>query len=325
MSPLTIIDETLNKAPVLGMTAASAVVATPEMGRASIGAATIAKVKDYLQLCKPRITFMVTLTAAIGFFLAQRGLHLPVILCLTLLGTLLVSAGSAVLNNYLEKDSDALMQRTCQRPLPSGRVGSPEALLFGIGLILGGTSLLVSQVNLLTGFIALLTAFLYVLVYTPLKRVTWLNTFVGAIPGALPPVGGWTAASDELELGACLLFLILFVWQLPHFYSIAWMFRADYARAGLKMLPVVEPDGASTFRQIIIFSALLVPIAALPTIVGIAGYVYLFGILGLSLLMLRDGLRLAKSASHADARRLLHSSILFMPCFLLLIVAEVCL
>ncbi len=281
--------------------------------------------QDYYQLCKPRITFMVSLTAAIGFFLAQRGFHLPMALLLTLLGTALVSAGSAVLNNYLEKDSDALMQRTCRRALPSGRVGTPEALLFGITLVLGGTLLLVTQINLLTGFIALLTAFLYVLVYTPLKRVTWLNTFVGAIPGALPPVGGWTAASDEVELGACLLFLILFVWQLPHFYSIAWMYRADYARAGIKMLPVVEPDGKSTFRQIILFSVLLMPIAALPTLVGIAGYVYLVGILFFSFLMLRDGLRLSRSASHADARRLLRSSILFLPCFLILIVAEVCL
>lgn len=279
--------------------------------------------RAFIELTKPRITLMVVITAAIGFFLGGKGISSYVLLAETLLGTALTSGGAAVLNHYLERDVDSKMKRTRHRPLPMGVINASDALSFGIVLVLSGTSLLVWQVNLLTGFLALLTAFLYVLVYTPLKRVTWLNTFIGAIPGAIPPMGGWAAATGgELGFGAWILFLILFVWQHPHFYSIAWMYREDYARGGFKMLPVVEPDGVSTFRQIVIYSLLLLPISALPTVIGMSGMVYCVGTLLMGLTMLALGVLLQRSHSVQHARRLLHISIVYLPVVLILIVVD---
>jgi heme o synthase len=214
--------------------------------------------KAYCELTKPRIMSLVLVTASIGYFLGGQGIRSYLQLLLMLTGTAFCCGGAGVLNHYLERDADLRMKRTRGRPLPAGIVAPADALAFGIVLVILGTVLLVWKVNLLTGFLALLTAFLYALVYTPLKRVTWLNTFVGAIPGAIPPMGGWAAATGGLEVGAWILFLILFVWQHPHFYSIAWMYKEDYERGGFKMLPVVEPDGKSTFRQIVIYSVLLI-------------------------------------------------------------------
>jgi protoheme IX farnesyltransferase len=197
-----------------------------------------------------------------------------------------------------------------------------EALSFGLILVLLGVSLLAWQVNLLTGFLSLLTVFLYVLVYTPLKRVTWWNTVIGAIPGALPPMGGWAAATGSLDLGAWVLFLILFVWQHPHFYAIAWMYREDYKRGGFKMLPVVEPDGRSTFRQVIWFSVVLVPVSLLPGFLGMAGAVYTWGMAVLSLGMLWYGVVLARTHSVQDARVLLKVSVIYLPLFFILILGD---
>jgi protoheme IX farnesyltransferase len=188
--------------------------------------------------------------------------------------------------------------------------------------VLLGVSLLAWQVNLLTGFLSLLTVFLYVLVYTPLKRVTWWNTVIGAIPGALPPMGGWAAATGSLDLGAWVLFLILFVWQHPHFYAIAWMYREDYKRGGFKMLPVVEPDGRSTFRQVIWFSVVLVPVSLLPGFLGMAGAVYTWGMAVLSLGMLWYGVVLARTHSVQDARVLLKVSVIYLPLFFILILGD---
>jgi len=265
---------------------------------------------------------MVTLTSAIGFFLGGHGIQNWKLFILTIIGTGLSCAGAGVLNNYLERDVDKQMRRTQRRPLPSGTVSPSDALIFGILLVLGGTCLLVLQVNLLSGFLALLTAFLYVLVYTPLKRVTWLNTFIGAIPGALPPVGGWAAATGEASLGAWVLFLILFLWQHPHFYAIAWMYREDYERGGFKMLPVVEPSGDSTFRQIIQYSFLLIASSILPTLVGMAGQVYLIGALILGFGLLSVGFILARSHSVQDARKLLRASIVYLPLLLIFVIAD---
>ena len=281
------------------------------------------KISAYMSLTKPRILTMVLVMSAAGFFLGANGSLRPLdTFFIAMLGTALSSAGAAVLNHYLERDSDELMHRTKKRPLPSGDVSPEEALSFGIQLVLMGVGLLAWQVNLLTGFISLLTVFLYVLVYTPLKKVTWWNTAIGAIPGALPPVGGWTAASGKLELGAWIIFLILFVWQHPHFYAIAWMYKEDYARGGFKMLPVVHPDGRSTFNQIIGFSIILIPISLLPVLSGMAGALYGWGMGILGIGMLAMGIQLARTKSVQDAKALLKASVIYLPLFFALILGD---
>lgn len=280
------------------------------------------KLSAYVCLTKPRIFVMVCVMTAAGYFMAGKGLHSPWTLLITIIGTALSSGGAAVLNNYLERDCDGLMHRTRTRPLPQGLISAPEALAFGLVLVLLGVCLLAVQVNLLTGFLSLMTVFLYVLVYTPLKRLTWLNTLIGAIPGALPPVGGWAAANGSLDLGAWILFAILFVWQHPHFYAIAWMYREDYARGGFKMLPVVEPDGGSTFRQVMIYSLILIPVSMLPTFFGMAGLVYCVGITLAGLCMLYIGWQVSQSRSNSDARRLLKASVIYLPFFFGLILAD---
>jgi len=281
------------------------------------------KALDYLELTKPRIVSLVLVTAAIGFFLGGQSLRPFSLLFYMLIGTALSCGGAAVLNCFLEREADAKMKRTCKRVLPSGKISPADALGFGLLLVLLGTILLVWKVNLLTGFLALLTTFLYVLVYTPLKKVTWLNTFIGAIPGALPPLGGWAAATGELSLGAWVLFAILFVWQHPHFYAIAWMYKDDYGRGGFKMLPVVEPDGKSTFRQIVVYSLILIPVSLLPTIIGMSGYIYFWGALFLGCYMLLEGLSLYRTKTASGARGLLRTSIIYLPLLLILIVTDV--
>ena len=256
--------------------------------------------------------------------MARNGVESWRLLLVTLLGTFVSCSGSAALNNYLERDVDSRMQRTRARPLPSGKISPPEALLFGVLMVLAGVALLSIEVNLLTGFLALLTSFLYVLVYTPLKRVTWLNTLVGAIPGALPPMGGWAAASGELGIGAWILFLIMFIWQQPHFYAIAWMYRDDYRQAGFKMLPAMEgPDGHRTFFQILLFSLALIPASLLPLFLGTTSWLYAFGAAVLGVILLLVALMFRESKSHADARRLLRATIVYLPLILFLIVADV--
>lgn len=277
----------------------------------------------YLNLCKPRIVSLILVTTATGYFLGGQGLAPLDALLWVLFGTSMTCAGSGVLNCYLERDVDALMKRTAKRPLPCGVILPADALIFGVLLVLGGTVLLVWQANLLTGFLALMTAFLYTVVYTPLKRITWLNTAIGAIPGALPPMGGWAAATNEISLGAWVLFAILFLWQHPHFFAIAWMFREDYAQAGFKMLPCVEPDGASTFRQAIWFSVLLIPVSLLPTYIGMSGYIYATGALLLGLALLKVSYEVSQTKTIPDARRLLKASVFYLPVLLVLIVTDV--
>jgi protoheme IX farnesyltransferase len=273
-------------------------------------------------MAKLRIVSMVLVTAAIGYLLGSDGAVDGLRLLVTLLGTGLAAAGSAALNNYLERDIDALMDRTRSRVLPAGIVEPAHALVYGILLVLGGVTLLAARVNLLSGFIVLLTAFLYVLVYTPLKRVSWLNTPIGAIPGALPPVSGWAAAAGHLDPQAWVLFLILFAWQHPHFYAIAWMCKEDYARAGFKMLPVIDPSGRRMFRQSVGFCILLLAASLLPYATGMAGRLYLLGALSAGLLFLRSGITAAHSRSLPDARSLLRASVLYLPALLALIIAD---
>jgi len=265
---------------------------------------------------------MVLVTTTIGYFLAAKGIHPLATLFLTLLGVGCATGGSAALNNYLEREVDSKMVRTRDRVLPAGIIQPSGALAFGISLVLLGLLVLVWTVNLLTGFLVLLAAFLYVLVYTPMKRLTWLNTTFGAIPGAIPPLCGWAAATGRLDLGAWVLFLILFAWQHPHFYAIAWMFKDDYRNAGFKMLPVVEPSGASTFRQTILFSVLLLGVSVLPTAIGMTGKVYCVGALAMGLALLAVGALFTRNKSFLDARRLLKASVVYLPLLLLLIIVD---
>ena len=279
-------------------------------------------VMAYAEMAKLRIVTMVLVTTTIGYLLGSKDpLSMAGLLC-TLLGTAAAAAGSAVLNNYLERDSDAKMDRTKNRVLPAGMVKPAHALAFGIVLVLPGVSLLVWKVNLLTGFLVLLTVFLYVLVYTPLKRLSWINTPVGAIPGALPPLNGWAAASGELDVGAWILFLILFAWQHPHFYAIAWMYKEDYAKAELKMLPVVEPSGQRMFRQAVLFSVLLLLVSLVPSLIGMTGRVYWVGALLIGAMFVWLALDVSKTRSLSDARRLLKASVLYLPVLLALILLD---
>ncbi|MGD1018119.1 MAG: heme o synthase [Verrucomicrobiia bacterium] len=276
----------------------------------------------YVELAKPRILSMVLVTTTIGFFLGAKGIHPLPTLLLTLLGVGCATGGSAALNNYLERDVDGKMERTRQRALPSGTIQPSNALAFGISLVLIGLVALIWAVNLLTAFLVLLASFLYVLVYTPMKRLTWLNTTFGAIPGAIPPMCGWAAATGRLDPGAWVLFLILFAWQHPHFYAIAWMFRDDYRNAGFKMLPVVDPSGASTFRQTILFAVLLIGVSVLPTVIGMTGRVYCVGALVMGVALLLVGALFTHTRSFLDARRLLKASVVYLPLLLLLIIVD---
>ena len=280
-------------------------------------------ISAYWELTKPRITALVLVTTALGFFLGGMGIHSYPLFLATLSGTALVVGGSAVLNHYLERDVDRLMHRTRNRPLPAGLVRPDAALSFGFALVLIGVLVLLLTAGLLTAFLALLSAFLYVVVYTPLKRMTWFNTSLGAIPGALPPVGGWAAATGGLDWGAWALFLILFAWQHPHFYAIAWVFREDYRRGGFKVLPVIEADGRRTVRHIVAFSVLLIAASTLPTFLGLAGMTYLGGAVLLGGGMLTAGVKLAVSRNNLDARRLFGASVVYLPLLLVLCVVDV--
>lgn len=277
---------------------------------------------DLLELTKPRITLMVVLTAGIGLLLASGGEAQFALAVHTLVGTGLLAAGSSALNQVLERDLDALMQRTAQRPLPAGRMHPDAALLFGVALSIVGLLELTVFVNLLTALLGTLALASYVFLYTPLKRVSSLATVIGAIPGAIPPLMGWTAVTNELAMGAWVLFGILFLWQLPHFLAIAWMCRDDYARAGLPMLPVVEPDGRSTARQMVLWGAALLPVSLLPTILGLTGITYFLGTLALGCFFLAVCVAFSLSFSTQAARRVLLVSVLYLPAVLAVMVLD---
>lgn len=277
----------------------------------------------YLELTKPRILTLVLITMSLGFYLGGKGIHPFSTLIFLLLGAGLVCAGSSALNHYLEWESDAQMTRTKNRPIPLGIITPVQALNFGIILVLSGLIILSCRVNLLTAFLSLLTAFLYILVYTPMKKITWLNTTIGAIPGALPPLGGWSAATGNLEMGAWVLFFILFIWQHPHFYSIAWMYKEDYKRAGFKMLPSIDPEGHRTFFQIILFSLILIPVSLMPTILGMSGMIYAAGAFLASLNLLWIGRKLSLVKSHQAAHKLLKATVFYLPLLFILILLDI--
>ena len=276
----------------------------------------------YLELSKPRILLLVLVTATIGYYLGVQGLVAPFLYLNLLAGVGLTCAGSSALNHYLERDYDAKMERTQNRPIPAGVLLPSHALTFGIFLVLSGITILYTQVNLLTAFLCLLAAFLYIVVYTPMKRVSWVNTTLGAIPGAIPPLAGWAAAKGALTFEAFILFLILFIWQHPHFYAIGWMFKEDYQRAGFKMLPCFDVDGQRTVSHIQGFTSALIFASVVPTIAGMSGYFYFIAVLSTSIPLLLFTNSFVHSRSNTDARNLLKATVLYIPALLILIVLD---
>jgi heme o synthase len=277
---------------------------------------------DLVALAKPRLNLLVVVSAVAGYVMASGDTHDVWRLLFMIVGTGLVAGGASVFNQALEREPDALMQRTRLRPLPDGRLATREAWAFGIILTVVGLAMLAIGANLLSALVALATTASYALVYTPLKRRSSFSTVIGAIPGALPPVIGWAAALDELSQGAWVLFGIVFLWQLPHFLAIAWIYRDDYARAGFPMLPVIEPDGRSTARQVVIYSLALLPVSLAPAAIGMTGALYFAGALVLTLAFLGLAVRFALSRSIPDARRLFFGSIIYLPLLWMLMIAN---
>ena len=262
------------------------------------------------------------MSTAIGYYFGHSGVWTLWPLIHTLIGTALIASGTAALNQWYEREADRHMRRTQMRPLPSGRLRPKRALWFGIALALAGGLELGLGVNWLTSGLGIATLFTYLFVYTPLKQKTWWSTTIGAFPGAMPPLIGFAGAADKLTAEAWVLGAILFLWQFPHFYAIAWMYREDYSRAGIQMLPVVEPDGESTARQILIYSVLLIPISLLPRWLGMTGEVYLIGALALGLWFLYSGVRVSLDRTKLRARNVLLTSVVYLPVLYALMVLD---
>lgn len=283
---------------------------------------TWARAADFLELTKPRITALVLVTVFVGFYLGAQTRFPLIILGNTLLGTALVAAGASALNMWLERSRDSRMQRTLNRPLPAGRMQSREAMVFAVALSAVGIIYLTALVNALTGLLAAATLLSYVFLYTPLKTRTWLCTLVGAVPGATPPLIGWAAATGDLSLGAWVLFAIVFFWQLPHFFAIAWIYREDYARAGFPMLAVIDATGGRTSRQVSLYIAALFIVTFIPASIGLAGTVYLAGAILLGLSFLAFGLLFARRRDQVSARQLFLVSVCYLPALLTLLIVD---
>ena len=275
---------------------------------------------DFYELTKPRMNFLVLVTTLVGFYMASGhhggGTINYVLLLPTLIGTALCAAGASVLNQFVERDLDKLMPRTRNRPVPAGRITPSEARITGVVLGVAGVITLALTVNVLTALLGGLTLLLYVLVYTPLKRITTLNTVIGAVPGAIPPLMGFTAVDNALSPAAIALFAILFMWQMPHFLAIAILYKRDYGLAGFQMLPVVDEDLSVTGRQIILYSVALIPVSLMPVHVGLAGQAYFAVALMLGLAFLSFGVSCATSKTRSDARKLFFASIIYLPALL---------
>jgi len=271
-------------------------------------------IADYAELTKPRVTALILMSTLVGFYLGSPAELNIRLLLHTLLGTALVAAGTAALNQFWEREPDGKMLRTKDRPLPAGRMEPWKALSFGVLLSAAGIIYLGTVVHGLTSLLAALTLGTYLFLYTPLKKRTVLCTLVGAFPGAIPPLIGYVAASGgDFTLQAGILYLILFLWQFPHFLAIAWLYREDYARAGIVMLPVVEPDGRATGRQIVAYCAVLLPASLLPSLLGATGWIYFCGAFALGAAFLGSGIRAARARTKVQARRLLQSSVIYLP------------
>jgi len=270
----------------------------------------------YLTLTKPDVSLLVLMTTGAGFYMGSHGPVDWLRLAHTVFGTMLIAAGTAALNHYVERESDRYMRRTASRPLPSGQLQPKEALFFGVALAIAGAADLWASSGWLPSFLGVVTCLSYLLAYTPLKKKTVWATFVGAFPGAVPPMIGWAAANGSLDRGAWLLFGILFLWQFPHFYAIAWMYREDYSRAGILMLPVLDRDGTRTFRQIVLTAIGLVAVSLLPSLLGLTGVLYFFGALVVSTGLLQVCLWAASSKSNMRAKWLMHATVLHIPLLL---------
>ncbi len=277
--------------------------------------------REYIALTKPRITWLILMSTGVGYFFGlKRSFFNPstgaadwALLINTLIGTGLIASGTAALNQWYERDADQLMRRTSARPLPSGKMTAQRALWFGIALAVLGFAELARFVNVLAALLGAFTLGSYLFIYTPLKQRSHLSTVIGALPGAMPPLMGYAASSGSLTAEAWTLFAILFLWQFPHFLAIAWMYREDYARAGIRMLPVVEPDGMSTGRQIILYASTLIPVSLFPVLLGMSGKIYLVGALILGGWFLYTGVRVAFDLTNVRARRVLLASIIYLP------------
>src|SRR5258707_3834930 len=279
--------------------------------------------RDYAELTKLRVTSLIVMTAWCGYCFGAHQAGTSWIswgLFHSLIGIGLVSSGTAALNEVMERDTDAYMRRTALRPLPAGRMSLFHATTAGLLATVGGSIYLAIFTNPLTGLLTFLTSVVYLVAYTPLKKVSPICTFVGAFPGAMPGVLGWTAACGRLQWGTLVLFAILFIWQFPHFFSIAWLYREDYAKGSVRMLPVVEEDGRSTARRILIYSVVLIPVSVLPSFFGMAGKIYLFGAVLLGLGLLYFGVRLAflnlpleSAPSKMRARQVLQATVIYLP------------
>jgi heme o synthase len=292
----------------------------------------VSLLRDYAELTKARITTLIVLTAWCGYFFGAHRMGVPswsLGLFHALLGIALVSSGTAALNEVMESKADARMRRTAMRPLPSGRMTRLHGATVGLALTLGGSAYLAIYANSLTGILVFLTALVYLSVYTPLKKVSPMCTFIGAFPGAMPVVLGWTAVRGKLEIETLILFAIMFVWQFPHFLSIAWLYREDYAQGDIRMLPVVESDGKSTVWRILAYSAALIPVSVMPVALGMAGRFYLVGAVLMGAALFRVSMGMADPqlpatapASKAPARKLLRATIIYLPALFALMMAN---
>ena len=293
------------------------------MGSARTAELTLAsRASAYVTLTKPDVSLLVRMTTAAGYYMGARGPVNWLNLLNTVFGTMLIAAGTAALNHYMERDVDRHMRRTAARPLPSGILQPREALAFGLLLAFGGAAYLWMAAGWLAALLGAATCLSYLLAYTPLKRKTIWATFVGAFPGAVPPMIGWVAAAGRLDRGAWMLFAILFLWQFPHFHAISWMYREDYRRAGIRMLPVVDREGKRTFREIVLCAAGLVAASLLPAILGLAGVLYFFGALVTSTALLQVCLWAATKKTNVRAKWLMHATVLHMPVLLALMVLD---
>ncbi len=276
----------------------------------------------YVALTKPDVSFLVLITTAAGYYMGARGPVNWMHMLQTVFATMLIAAGTAALNHYIERESDRYMRRTASRPLPSGVLQPVQALVFGIVLSVAGAFALYYIAGWIAALLGVVTCVGYLFGYTPLKKRTVWATFVGAFPGAIPPMIGWVAATGSLDRGAWLLFAILFLWQFPHFHAIAWMYREDYARAGIQMLPVVDPEGKRTFRQIIWTAVGLIGVSLLPSVVGLAGMMYFFGALVVSVGLLQVCVWAASQRTNVRAKWLMHATVIHIPVLLGLMIYD---
>lgn len=280
------------------------------------------KLAAFVELTKPRIAFLLVLTTAAGFYLGTRDSFDAVLFANSLIAITLLAFGVAALNQYWERDTDLLMERTAKRPLPAKVLSPLKAFVFGISLCVAAEIYLLLAVNALTAILGLVVIVGYVLVYTPLKTRTSASTAIGALPGALPPLMGWTAAANEITLGAWALFATQFLWQFPHFFAIAWMYREEYAKAGILMLPVVEPEGRLTARQIVLFALMLFPVSLAPFFLGFAGFVFLTGAVLLGFWYIWASIEAARAKTKEKARKLLMVTVVYLPLLFILMVAN---